>query len=119
MDNRPRAHYARDARGSEGVIVGPNGFGEYMVVDEVQWDGARSTAFFRNATTDELPTPAPASLTPAQTYRQFWSAAAARERFQAQRTVATEAQRKEAKRLARAARGDLSKRQFARVQKSP
>lgn len=54
MDNRPKAHYARDVREAVGQIVGPNQFGERLVVDEVLWDGERSTAYFRHLTNDDI-----------------------------------------------------------------
>jgi hypothetical protein len=41
-------------RGTEGQVVGPNLFGEMYAVDEVEWDGARSTVRLRNATTEDM-----------------------------------------------------------------
>lgn len=54
MDNRPTLHYRGDVRATAGQVVGPNLLGELYVVDEVEWDGERSTVRFRNATQPDV-----------------------------------------------------------------
>lgn len=58
FDNRPKAHYRKDISGSVGEVMGPTLNGrEFLVVDDVEFDGERSTAYFRNATAADFPIP--------------------------------------------------------------
>ena len=56
IDTRPTAHYRGDTSSTVGQVVGPTMAGEFLVVDEVDYDAAadRSTARFRYATTEDL-----------------------------------------------------------------
>lgn len=118
MDNRSTLHYSRDVTETVGQLVGPNGFGEMLVVDEVAWDGTRSTVRLRNAWADELPsTPSPV-LTKSQAHDRFWRHKADEDRLRTAMTRQAEQARKARKRGRREERAGLSKRQYARIQKA-
>lgn len=53
MDNRPRCTYKADVRECLGKLVGPNGFGEMLAIEEVRWDGEKSLVFFRHVTVQD------------------------------------------------------------------
>lgn len=56
FDNRDRATYACDMRGHEGELMGPNGWGEVVAIDEVRYDEEtnKSLVLFRNARTEDF-----------------------------------------------------------------